>query len=285
MSAPAAVTPFTVIVPGATLAGDSAGDGPAVLLLHAGVCDWTMWDGDVAALVAAGYRAVRLDLRGWGESAQHATDGDVPFSWHDDALAVFDHLAIDRAAFVGCSFGAGIALHTALAAPDRVAALVLVSVKPAGLPGDAVAEETDAAVEAALDAGDIDRANELELRLWVDGPNRTPDAVDPAVRAAVGRTNRASLERSVATGWYGQGAVPLAPPAIERLGDVTVPTLVVLGEHDLPGFHAAGHLLRDGLPSAALLRIDGAAHLPTMERPDVFQPALLRFLNASHPPR
>lgn len=281
-------TPFTVDTPGATLRGDVSGGGPAVVLLHAGICDRSMWDGEVAALVAAGYRAVRFDSRGAGASEQVAVDGGVPFAWHDDVAAVLGHLGIARAAIVGCSFGARVALDLALAAPDRVAALVLVSARPSGSPADPLADATEAEVDAAIDDGDLDRANELELRLWVDGPAPRATPVDPALRKSVGRMNRAALARTVETGWYGQGTVPITPPASERLPEVSVPTLVVLGERDLPSYHDAAERLSQGIASSELLRVPDAAHLPTMERPDVFLPALRAFLDhhvPSHPPR
>src|SRR5438477_108368 len=102
---------------------DEAGSGPAVVLLHAGIADRSMWAGHLEALAHAGYRAVALDLPGFGDAA--VTPGEqAPWA---DVLTAMDELAIDRAALVGNSFGGAVALRVAAVAPERVGALMLVS--------------------------------------------------------------------------------------------------------------------------------------------------------------
>jgi pimeloyl-ACP methyl ester carboxylesterase len=274
------VNAFGAAVPGATLVGEWAGDGPAVVLLHAGICDRRMWDAEFAAL-AEDYRVIRYDSRGVGDSARDRAAGDVPFTYHADLLAVLDKLGIHSATVVGCSFGGRIALDTALAAPDRVAALVLVSARPGGVPFDPVTEAAVAEIEATIERGDIDAANELEMRLWVDGPGRSPGAADPEVRSFVAEMNRALLSSD----WDGQGWQPLDPPAVDRLGEVTVPTLVAVGEHDIPGVITAAHVFAERIPHSHFVRFPDAAHLPNLERPAEFVATLRTFLgHHSHHP-
>jgi 3-oxoadipate enol-lactonase len=100
---------------------DELGSGPALVLLHAGVADRSMWADHLRPLADAGYRAVAPELPGFGEvplpEGKYAPWADV--------LRTMDELAIERAALVGNSFGADVALRVALVAPDRVSALVL----------------------------------------------------------------------------------------------------------------------------------------------------------------
>ena len=109
------------------LSYEAAGDGAAVLLMHAGISDRRMWDGQWAAL-AERFHAIRFDARGFGASA----DPSRPYTLHGDALDVLDALEVERAAVVGASMGGGAALDMALAVPHRVSALVTVNSTPSG---------------------------------------------------------------------------------------------------------------------------------------------------------
>ena len=148
---------------------DELGTGPAVVLLHAGVADRTMWADHLKPLAEAGYRAVAPELPGLGE---------VPLPQGEyapwvDVLRTMDELAIERAALVGNSFGADVALRAALVAPDRVSALVLCSARA---PGVGPFSELEAAWEAeiaALDRGDVEAAVDAVVDAWTlpDAPN------------------------------------------------------------------------------------------------------------------
>ncbi|MGW4297002.1 alpha/beta fold hydrolase, partial [Micromonospora chersina] len=107
-------------VNGTQLAYDEAGSGTPVVLLHAGIADRRMWRHQVPAL-AARHRVIAVDLRGYGDSELPPT----PFAHHDDVIGLLDALGLAQAALVGCSFGGKVAVDTALAYPDRVAALAL----------------------------------------------------------------------------------------------------------------------------------------------------------------
>ena len=153
-----------------------------LLLVHAGIADRRMWD-PIWPTLTADRDVVRVDLRGYGESAERP---DGAWSARADVLEVLDHLGIDRAHLVGCSFGAGVCVELALERPELAASLVLAA------PGGALlTEKTDelaAAWElegAAVEAGDLDAAVEANVIAWVDGPHRGPDVVPAAVRDAV----------------------------------------------------------------------------------------------------
>jgi 3-oxoadipate enol-lactonase len=134
---------------------ETAGDGPAVVLVHAGICDSGMWDAQWGAL-ADGRRLMRFDMRGFGRSPVPS----AAYSHARDLIAVMDAAGISEAAIVGASMGGRVALEAALAAPARVSALVLVG---SGLPGhewSAPVRKYWEAEEAAIERGDLAAATE-----------------------------------------------------------------------------------------------------------------------------
>ena len=258
-------------VSGGRLAYDIEGDGPALVLVHAGICDRRMWDGVWPAL-AARHLVVRYDARGFGES------GPVkdPFSPRADLAALLDHLGIGRAALCGVSYGGQIALETALEYPDRVRALALVCCTAAWDDApDGLVERMEEA-EAAGEGGDVDRAVELELRIWLDGDGRA-EPLDPELREGVRAMNLRAWELGLES--TGSAERPM-PPASTRLGSVGVPTLVVAGEHDVPFMTESCRSLANAIPGARFELMRGVAHLPPLERPAVFAPLLLDFLQS-----
>jgi len=232
-----------------------------------------MWDPQWEAF-QQGHRVVRVDLRGFGRSPY------VPgtYSHPADLIALLDELELGPAALVGVSLGGGVALQVAVARPDLVSALVLVG---SGLRGHNWSESVTRAwdeEEAAFERGDLDTAVEINLRTWVDGPYRSPGEVDPAVRQRVGEMQRRALEL-YADGGAAAEEEALLPDIADRLGEISVPTLVLVGELDVSDMQAIAGRLQREIPDARGATIAGAAHAPTMERPDEFAELALRFLD------
>jgi 3-oxoadipate enol-lactonase len=243
--------------------------------VHAGVGDRRLWDGQMDAFAVA-HRVVRLDLRGFGESSLPGG----PFSYVEDLRVLLDHLGIERAAVVGNSFGGRVALDLALAHPARTTALVLVASALSGHEGSAFLDGFDEEEEALLDDGKLDEAVELNLRTWLDGPEREAAPVAPEVRARIAEMQRSSFETLVRAyeGTPEPGPVAWAdPPAAGRLAEVTVPTLVVVGTLDQPDFRAISERLAHGIPGAESAELE-AAHLPALERAEEFNRIVLDFL-------
>ena len=264
-------------VPGARIAWWADGDGPeTIVLVHAGVSDARMWDGVVPAL-AAGHRVVRYDMRGYGRSR---SDHGARFTPAGDLEALLDELGIARAHVVGASFGGQVALQLALTAPARVASLVLLA---ASLPDHEESAERRAyeeAEEAAFEAGNVDEAVELNLRMWVDGPARTPEQSDPDVRALVAEMIRNAVEVQDS-----EEDEMLDGPAVgERLREIDVTTTVAVGELDLDDYDAIADRLVGNMPQARLERIAGAAHLIALERPDDVARLIARHVEELSPP-
>jgi 3-oxoadipate enol-lactonase len=257
----------------AGIAFDDEGSGPPLALVHAGVADRRMWS-ELAAALAERHRVIRHDVRGVGESLPPSG----PWSHHTDLLGLLDELLITRAHVVGASMGAGIAVEAALARPGAVASLVLVA------PGGALFGEAPAAFRPiwaaevdALDRGDLDAAVEINLRAWVDGPLRSADAVDPELRAFVGTMQREAFELPE---WDEEQAPEheLSPPASARLGELSCPVLVVVGDADDPAILAVSERIAAEAPRARLVVLPGAGHMLSLEQPTEFRELLDEYL-------
>jgi 3-oxoadipate enol-lactonase len=258
-----------------------AGDGPAVVLIHAGVCDSRMWDPQWAAF-ARDHRTIRYDLRGFGRS--ELTPGR--YAHARDLANLLGELGVGRAALVGASFGGRVAMELAVARPDLVEALVVAG---APLPGHDWSEPMRAFFaeeDAAVERGDLDAAVEANLRLWVDGQGRPPEAVDPEVRQRVGVMQRRAFELQLPIYQDPEKdeEEELEPGWADRLGTVWAPALVLVGEHDVADFHRLADRIAGELPRATAATVAGAAHLPSMERPADFDQRALAFL-AEHQTR
>ena len=250
-----------VDVPGACLAAQDEGQGPVVLLVHSAVVNRRAWNGVVPRLVEAGYRCIRYDMRGYGESTSEAVD----FMGHADALAVLDHFGVEQAAIAGNSMGAHFALDAVLEAPDRFVAYIWIG---GGISGfDKEPSEPELALfdaeEAAENAGEWDTAADLDARIWFDGPGQPRTRTDPDLRASFVAMDRELLEPGREYGNRQKAAVP----AIDRLETVAVPTLVVIGGLDTVGTQASAERLAADVPGARIVRIPDVAHIIGMEKP------------------
>ncbi|MFE6227251.1 alpha/beta fold hydrolase [Streptomyces sp. NPDC057854] len=256
-----------------TLSHDTAGTGPlTVVLLHSGVCDRRMWDGQFQGLADAGHRVVRCDLRGFGD-----TPADAPHVHADDVRDLLDRLGAERAALVGSSFGGEVALEFAARHPGRTAALALLCAAApvaheAGPELRAFLEQED----ALLDAGDIEAATALNVARWLG-----PDAGDTA-RALVRTMQRRAFELQLAAPEE-HGPRPSGVTE-DDLRTIAAPALVVTGAHDLPDFRAIGDRLAALLPAACRVELARSGHLPPLEHPEETLTLLTDFLAALSAP-
>jgi pimeloyl-ACP methyl ester carboxylesterase len=238
-----------------------------VLLLHAGIADSRMWRPQVDALEAAGRRVVAPDLRGYGGRPHEPG----PFSHVRDVESLLDA----PAAVVGNSLGGRVALELALLRPELVTRLVLIA---PGLPDWDWSAETRAGwgeEETAFEQGDLDAAAEASLRLWIDGPNRSPADVDPRVRETV----RTMILRSYELDSADVREEDMAGgPVGQRLHEVGCPTLVLVGEEDVADMRAIAFHVAGSIAGGRLVTIRGASHLPSLERPAETNAELLAFL-------
>lgn len=263
-------TTTSASVNGAHLAYDADGHGHPLLLLHAGVADSRMWDGQFPVF-AQHYRTIRYDLRGFGRSPMPPG----PYAGYEDVAGLLDYLQIDKVHLLGISNGGRVALDFALAHPARVTALILAAPSIGGDTPSPRIRQFWEDEEAALARGDLEAATELNLRLWVDGPQRRPGQVNPGVRARVRVMQLQTFQIPIPDD--AQEIAPM-PPAIERLDQVQTPTLVIAGALDLEEKVTLAERVARAIPNARYAAIAGAAHLMSMEQPAEFNRLVLSFL-------
>jgi pimeloyl-ACP methyl ester carboxylesterase len=228
-----------------------------------------MWDEQMPVL-AHHYRVIRYDARGYGRSSTPTGT----FSHEADLAALLQFLGVERTALVGLSGGGTIALNFALTQPERVTAFIPVGSGVSGYKWPAYVDPREDAMMAAFEAGDLDHCVEIGLQLWTDGFGRTSAQVDPAIRERVRAMTRhwLSMMNSEAT------PLTLEPPAVSRLKEIGLPTLVVIGEHDQPVMHTIADLLSTQIPGARKVVLPGTAHYPPLEQSGPFNALVLHFL-------
>jgi len=241
---------------------EMVGTGDPVVLIHAFSVDRRMWDPQMPAL--KGRTVIRYDLRGHGKSEAPAG----PYSTSEDLRSVLDALDVRRAALVGLSAGSQVATDFALVYPDRVTRLVLASPGLGGLATPPLPWMQP--VFQAVGAGEPERA----AKLWAETPIMALRRDTSAAAALVDLV----MSNSKLWTFRSNPVQPLTPPAIKRLSEIKCPTLVVLGESDLPHIKEAANLLATGISGAKLVTIPGAGHIVNFDARERFNDELVRFL-------
>jgi 3-oxoadipate enol-lactonase len=258
---------------GARIYYEVEGDGHPLLLIHGGLGDLRMWDGQVPAF-AEQYQVIRYDTRGFGRTETE----DVEFTNHGDAAAVLDHVGAASAYVVGQSRGGIFALDLAVDQPERVDALVSVAGGVGGYQPQ-VSEGGEPPpweeMERLWEAKDYAALAELETRVWVDGWGQPRGRVDPEVRRKVSDWIRTTYALEKVEGKPQR----LDPPAAERLAEVRTPTLVLIGTVDEPGGVMAERHLADSVAGARVIEFRNVAHMIQLEDPQRFNAVVLEFLD------
>ena len=149
---------------------------------------------------------------------------------------------------------------------------------PSGLQLDVPASAKFADVEKAFEAGDLDLVSEIETQIWFDGTGRSPEQVNQAMRKLLYEMNRQALAHEVKQ--LGKRLPNAQILAFDRLNDLQIPVLVIVGAHDTPYILAAADYMVEKIPSARKVLIEDAAHLPNMDQPEKFQAIVTNFLEA-----
>lgn len=240
---------------GEVWADDTGGDGPPLVLLHPGIGDSRVWD-PVLPRLAARHRVIRYDVRGYGRSPRPT----VPFSLLGDLVSVLDHLGLRRVPLVGCSMGGATAISLALDAPERVSALVLLCPGVTGYPWPEE-PEVDAEYARLAEAGDVEGLVAFGLREW----------------AAAGADEAAAAQlRAAISAWLtDENYQRPDPPAFDRLGELTVPSVLMVGDLDRPPLIACDEEMAARIPGCRLIRMPGVDHLPPLRVPGLIADTIL----------
>lgn len=240
---------------------DSATEGPephsrpVAVLLHPGIADSRSWD-LVWPDLAKRLRVIRYDARGYGRSPQPTEE----FRHLDDLTAVLDHLGVTSAHLVGCSMGGANAIDLALASPGRVLSLTLLCPGVTGYPWPSE-PELDAEGEKAAEAGE-DALLALSMREWA---------------AAGGGPEVAEMMRSAVRAWPATERFARdARPAFDRLGELRVPSVLMVGDRDRPALIACDEEMAARISGCELIRLPGVDHLPAVRVPDLVIATILR---------
>lgn len=261
-------TPFRISLADAQLVGEhreeASGHVPLVLVHGFGGSrhDWTpLLDALPADRVIVAY-----DQRGFGDSS--ATEG-VPFSHANDLLALLDALEIERADLCGMSLGGATVLNFALSHPERVRRLVLVSPLMVGWSWTTEWVDRWKAIGRAARGGDMATARDL----WWRHP-----LFDSVRDSPAGQTLRAAIDAFHGRQWVQDDQRP-ALPDMDRLGELTMPTLLLTGEHDTEDFRLIADVI--AAMGAHVTRIDhaGAGHMLNLEIPGTIAGEIERFLS------
>lgn len=258
----------TVEIGGVQVRYDDRGQGPAVMFLHAFPLHLGMWEGQEEAL-ASRYRMVRFDARGLGGSGQ----GDALLTMAriaDDAAFLVERLRLGPVILVGCSMGGYAALAFAHKHPSLLRGLVLVGTRAGA----------DSA-ESRKNRGD------LAAKVMKEGARAVLNSFLPRVVGETTKASRADVmarlkdmmlaasPQAISDALHGIAARQDSTPLLR---EIAVPTLVVCGEEDVVTPRAEAEVLQRGIKGAELVMLPTAGHLPSMETPEAFNSALLRFL-------
>ncbi|GLQ94094.1 alpha/beta fold hydrolase [Dyella acidisoli] len=254
-------TSHWIDVPHTRLYVEEAGKGDTITMLHGFLVDSGQWDYEFAAL-ADTHHVIRYDARGFGRSSIEPGR----YTHHEDLAAVLDASGVQRTALLACSGGAATALDFALAHPGRVSALIFVG---AGYWGR-FAESTPAARAflQALGTFDVSGLIDSSLRAFTDGPRRTKNEVDPAARKHTEAMTTQLFKRDVSYWTYAaQDQQTPKPAALERLREIDVPAVLIVGSEDVREVHALSNELLEGIPHARMFVVHGAGHHTNLEAP------------------
>jgi pimeloyl-ACP methyl ester carboxylesterase len=256
-------------VNGTRLYYEMAGSGPALVLIHGHTLDTRMWD-DQFEPFARDYRVIRYDQRGYGKSALPTAESYSPA---DDLMAVLRYLGLSSAHILGQSRGGAGAIDFALTYPEATTTLIAVDAVLRGFQwtsfGTSLAEIHSAGRTSGVEAARQRWLGDALFAASLENPR-----VAPRLKQIVGAYS----------GWAwvnNEPLRPLDPPSIQQLDKIRIPTLVVVGDRDVPDFLAIADILHQRIPNASKVVMAGVGHMSNMEDPELFNRIVLSFLSSN----
>lgn len=242
-------------------------DAPCVFLHHSLATNRQMWSGVARGLLDEGYRVLRADARGHGQS--DAPEGPYAFeTLTGDVTGLMDALGIARAHFIGLSMGGIIGQFLGLTAPDRFDSLILVSTQ-CRVPE--AARQAWAERIATVQAKGMESQVQPTLARWfTEGFRATGDPVLDDIAQMIRKTP--------VKGFVGWGMAISTLDIADRLKEITLPTLIIVGEDDPSTTPAAAQLIHENLPGSELRIVEEASHQLPLERPQEFHNMVTSFL-------
>ena len=264
----------SAFINGISMTWDEVGSGPAVLLIHGFPLCRELWKPQTTALVAAGYRVIAPDLRGFGQSDASSDNCSMDL-YADDLIELLDHLEIEKAAAAGISMGGYVLFNLLERFPDRISAALFAVTR--SLPDDEAGKQRRRHLaEAAHRQGPQAVADPfLDILFAPETGTERPRLAEEAYRWMVA-TSTAGLTGGLLAMASRRDATPLLP-------SIQVHCLAIGAELDraVPPEHS--RMIAAGIPDCRLVIIPGAGHLANLERPGDFNRAILEFLRVAVP--
>jgi len=257
-------------IDGAKIYFETAGSGSPFVFVHGGLADCRMWD-DQFVFFAAHFRVIRYDARGFGRS-------DIPsgpFYPSKDLKALLDLVRLNKVYIIGQSMGGGIAIDFALEYPDRVEGLILVGPSVHGF------SYSEAFLQKGLELFTTaqERGAEEGVRLLFKEPYwlyTLPPTEKVSLRS---RMKEMATHFFQVFRWDPGWILPVRPLAVERLSEISTPTLIVAAERDHPENRKTAEMLLKEIKGAKKAEIPGVGHMMNMEEPEKFNKTVLHFLH------
>jgi 3-oxoadipate enol-lactonase len=245
---------------------ETAGEGSVLIFLHDGLVHREIWD-DQFSFFSQKYKVVRYDRRGYGNSS--ATSG--AYSNIEDLNSLFTHLQVDKACLIAMSSGGRLAIDFTLRFPEKVSSLVLVGAVVGGFPYTQHFYNRGGHLPSEFKS-----AEDRRLYYALDDPyeifheNKTAKEKVARLVKSFPRKGRGSTS----------SASP-AEPAYRRLNQIKIPTLILVGEFDIPDVHAHAGAIQAGIIDSKRDIIPNSGHLIPIEQPALFNKAVEKFLEAN----
>ncbi|MGB8657045.1 MAG: alpha/beta fold hydrolase [Candidatus Zixiibacteriota bacterium] len=255
-------------VNGARLYYEVMGEGPTIVLIHAGKLDHRMWD-DQFNQYAKHHKVIRYDVRGYGKSEIP----QKPYSDLDDLHGLMRFLSVDKACLIGLSMGGKIAIDFALQHPEMTSALIPVAADLGGFAwsGEEIMQGYQKIIETARDESES-KAVEIWLKFPLFAPAMENPTVGDKVRKIVKENSHVFLSNPLIRR-------QMKPPAVGRLSEISVPTLIIVGDRDVSDIIAIADTLEKNITGSRKVVIPGAGHLVNMEKSEEFNRIVLDFLS------
>ncbi|EOL47801.1 alpha/beta fold hydrolase [Enterococcus caccae] len=259
-------------VSGATIYFESKGHGPHILLIHAGIADSRMWENEFHSL-AKQFHVTRFDLPGFGQSS--FTGGT--FSYTKLINKLLTHLSINQTHILAASFGGKIALNFVLEHPERCLRLALQSSAIGTWDFSQELQEYDEKEEQLLAQKRFEQAAELNYQTWILR-DRNPESLDPKLKKLVIDMQMAAFTRPEPP--FSVEEEASMPPIPDRLSQLKLPVLVIIGENDVPDFQNISEFFNQTIVHSEKMVIPNAAHLANLEAPELINQLLISFFHS-----
>lgn len=260
---------------GTQLYYEMMGEGHPLVLIHGGYMDRRMWD-EQFTVFAEHYKVIRYDVRGFGKSELP----QVEYSDRQDLYNLLKFLGVEKSYLLGLSLGGMIAIDFTLEHPEMVDALILVGSPVPGLTQVPLFTEEQLQQEMQRWAPFEKAMQERDIPAMVDAlmedVTLVPSLQYPSARQHV-RENLS--EYSFAWVLNPAPKQELVPPASERLSEIVIPTLIIVGAEDHFQLHKNADVLEHGIAGARRVTISETHHMPNMEKPEEFNQIVLDFLS------